>query len=508
MATLSDTPYTAEAAAQLPPFLRAWSLPHPQLTSCGTHDHLALIYDNQEEQLDIVVPFLRLGLERGEKSVFIVDGTSPAAVIAAMERHGIDVDAAQATGALAIITKHDAYLKNGEFDPEWMIGFLAEAVEDAKKEGFHAVRASGEMTWALGPAADPDRRLIEYECKVNSFFPGHEMGGLCQYNRRRFRPETLMHIIHTHPRIIFKGEVCENPYYIPPEVFLGRNDATDDPVRRLLESMAENTRLRRRLGAETEALRRSEKLAAAGRMAATIAHEINNPLEAIVNLCYLLKQERLSPEGREYLDTMGKELSRVSHIAKQTLEFYRVGATAGHVDLTLIAGEATHRFARQAEAQNCAIEVQRRAPAVVYGSSGELRQLFANLIANALEAGARTIRIRMAHSRDWAQPSRRGLRILIADDGAGIPATVAAKMFEPFFTTKQEKGTGLGLWVSRGIVQKHEGSISMRSSTVPGHSGTVFSIFLPTELPSSRKNQSALSLVSKRSPAEFDSRRG
>lgn len=483
MGTIATKPVDAQPVRALPPFLRKWSHQNTQIASCATHDHLALIYDNQEEQLDIIVPYLRLGLERGEKSVFIVDDTSPATVMAAMERHGIDVDAATATGALAIITKHDAYLKNGDFDPEWMIGFLAEAVEDAKKEGFHAVRASGEMTWALGPAGNANGRLVEYECKLNTFFAGYDMGGICQYNRRRFRPETLMHVIHTHPRLVFRGEVCDNPYYIPSEIFQGRSDGMEDPVRRLLESMAESTRLRRRLSAKTEALRRSEKLAAAGQMAATMAHEINNPLEAIVNLWYLLNQEKHSPEGRGYLEAMGKELNRVSHIAKQTLEFYRVGATAGHVDIAQIADEAAQLFSGRADAQGTAIKVESRAFASIYGSSGELRQLFENIILNALEAGASKIRIRISHRQDRGQPARRGVRILIADNGAGIPSSVAAKAFEPFFTTKKEKGTGLGLWVSKGIVQKHEGSISLRSSIRPGRSGTAFSIFLPTDSP-------------------------
>ena len=282
MDTLANVPLTVGAP---PPFLRDWSFENAQLSSCAVHDHLALIYDNQAEQLDIVAPYLRLGLERGEKCVYIIDDSRPETVIAAMERHGVDVDAATATGALAIVTKYDAYLKNGAFDPDWMIAFLAQAVEDAKKEGFRAVRASGEMTWALGPVHGADNRLFEYECKRNLFLRGHDMGGICQYNRRRFRPETLMHVLHTHPRIVFRGEVCENPHYIPPEIIQGRSDEMLDPVCRLLESMAENTRLRRELSTETQALRRSEKLAAAGLMAATIAHEINNPLAAIVNLC-------------------------------------------------------------------------------------------------------------------------------------------------------------------------------------------------------------------------------
>src|SRR6185312_9939738 len=105
------------------------SVENSQAVSCEIHDHLALIYDKQEEQLDIVIPFLRLGLKRGEKSIFIVDDTSAETIVAAMEQHGIDVDAATAAGALAIITKRDVYLKNGDFDPDWMIGFLSEMVE-------------------------------------------------------------------------------------------------------------------------------------------------------------------------------------------------------------------------------------------------------------------------------------------------------------------------------------------------------------------------------------------
>lgn len=481
MATIAMKTRTEEPLRPLPPFLRKWPLEDSPVASCATHDHLALIYDRQEEQLDIVVPFLRLGLERGEKSVFIVDDTSAETVIAAMEHHGIDVDAATASGALAIITRHDAYLKNGDFDPDWMIGFLVEAVEAAKKEGFRAVRASGEMTWALGPAGNAHPHLIEYECKLNAFFEGYDMGGICQYNRRRFRPETLMHVIHTHPRLVFRGEVCDNPYYIPTEIFQTHSDGMEEPLRRLLESMAENTRLRRRLSAESEALRRSEKLAAAGQMAATIAHEINNPLEAIVNLCYLLNKEKLSIEGRGHLEAMGKELNRVSHIAKQTLAFYRAGAPSSQVDLARIAEEAAQLFSPRAKSQGATIEVQRRAAPSIYGSSGELRQLFANLIVNAVEAGAGTVRIRISRGREWGPRARRGVRILIADNGAGMPSSVAAKVFQPFFTTKEEKGTGLGLWVCKGIVHKHEGAISVRSSIRPGRSGTVFSIFLPTD---------------------------
>lgn len=471
----------AGGPVELPAFLRSSPpLEYPQLACCNPHDHLAFIYDDRDKQLDIVIPFIRLGMERGEKCVYIHDDNSAAAVVCAMERHGIDVKSATARRALSIVTKGDAYLKNGDFDPEWMIDFLVRAVEEAKTEGFQSVRASGEMTWALGPASAPHARLIEYECKVNTFFAGYPMAGLCQYNRRRFRPETLMHVIHTHPRLVLNGDVCENPYYIEPEILLGNGDGTEDAVGRLLESLAENTRLRRKLSAETEARRRSERLAAAGRMAATIAHEINNPLEAITNLWYLLERENLSPTAQEYVKLMGAELNRVSHIARQTLHFYRIGISAEKVDVAVQIDQAIDGLVPKARMQGVTIAVRNRAPAVIHGFAGELRQLFMNLIENAIEAGATDVQIRTSPARDWTQPARHGVRISVADNGVGIPAEAAAKIFEPFFTTKAKKGTGLGLWVSRGIVQKHEGSISMRTNNRPGHSGTVFSVFLPT----------------------------
>lgn len=331
---MSAFPSTPATSPPLPTFLRNWVNPNPQVTRCGKHDHFAIIYDNPAEQLDFIVPFLRLGLERGEKAVFIYDDNGVETVIQAMEDHGIDVAAAAASGALCILTKHHAYLKNGDFDPGWMIDFLAQSVEDAKKEGFAAVRASGEMTWALGPAGDAHERLIEYECMLDKAFSDHDIGGICQYNRHRFRPQTLMHVIHTHAKVVFRGNVCDNPYYIPAEILRGSSEGIGEAVLRLLESMAENSQLRVRLAAESEALRRSEKAAVAGRVAAILAHEINNPLEAIVNIHYLLEYEELPAGARSYLNQLGEQLDRVCRLTNKTLEVFRAAGGDGNARLS------------------------------------------------------------------------------------------------------------------------------------------------------------------------------
>lgn len=618
MGTLAHNSDSFPTTNALPPFLRSATPPDHPAKCFAPHDHFALIYDRQEEQFDIIIPFLKIGLEQGEKSVYIVDDNSDAAVRLGMEKYGIDVDRAIDSGALVILTKQDAYLKNGDFDPDWMLEFLREAVEEAEAQGYKCLRASGEMTWSLAPSADPQDRLIEYECRVNHFSPKYNTSLICQYNRRRFRPETMMQVIHTHPRLVFKGKICDNPHYIPPEIYSPKGSNAADAVKRLLESLTENTELKLHLHAETEAvresekryrqllqalpvavytterdgkvslfneaaaqlvgrtprpledrwcithrlyrqdgapvpcsespmaetlrtgreqrglelmterpdgtrawimpyptvmrdgsgkiaggvnvlvditerklaeerqrhtdaaLRKSEKFAIAGRMTATIAHEINNPLEAIMNLWYLLDQSHLPDAERALLAQMGRELNRVTHITRQTLEFYREGRSPAPLDLGQPIEDAASFYARKAKSVGATIDVDQHTAAPIIGLVGELRQLFLNLIGNALEAGAKTIRIRICAGRQTNPGGRRGIRVVVADNGSGIPAGLSAKVFEPFFTTKEEKGVGLGLWVSKGIVQKHEGRIAMRSSTRTGHSGTVFSLFFPT----------------------------
>ncbi|MFA6407751.1 MAG: PAS domain S-box protein [Candidatus Paceibacterota bacterium] len=202
----------------------------------GVHDHLCLIYNNKKEQFAAVIPFMRTGLERGEKCVYIVDDNIAKEVIDAMHLGGIDVGAALKKGSLSIISKKDAYLKNGYFDPDEMIAFLKESTDAAKKEGYVALRATGEMTWMLGNEKG-NERLLEYEAKLNRFFPKNDALAICQYNHRRFPEEILLGVIQTHPRVVVGNTVCKNFYYIPVEEFLKKGGETFEKVDRLLKNL-------------------------------------------------------------------------------------------------------------------------------------------------------------------------------------------------------------------------------------------------------------------------------
>jgi PAS domain S-box-containing protein len=231
-----------------------------------------------------------------------------------------------------------------------------------------------------------------------------------------------------------------------------------------------------------EYLRRSERLAATGRLAATIAHEINNPLAAVTNLLYLLVSDsRLDPGLRDYARVAQSEISRVAHITKQTLAFHRDTSTPVRVNLSDIVESVLYLYSQQLRAKSIRICKEVEFGGEIIGFPNELRQVISNIFQNAIEASpeAGLVRLRVYPSREFMNSQKPGVRVIIADDGPGIQSENAHRIFEPFFTTKGEKGTGLGLWVCQGIIHKHGGFIRMRTSTRPEQSGTVFSIFLP-----------------------------
>ena len=224
-----------------------------------------------------------------------------------------------------------------------------------------------------------------------------------------------------------------------------------------------------------EALRKTEKLAAAGRLAATVAHEINNPLESIVNLIFLSRNAEGLPENvAEYLKTADEELVRIAQIVRQTLGFYRESVGPRRCDVAAIAGETieVYRARIAARSLECVTELTPGLSAFVV--PGELKQVIANLISNAIDATEPGGQLRVS-----VQRTRGQVEITVADTGSGIEIENLPHVFEPFFTTKSDIGTGLGLWVTKGIVEKQGGTILVASSTAAHDHGTAIKIALP-----------------------------
>jgi len=233
-----------------------------------------------------------------------------------------------------------------------------------------------------------------------------------------------------------------------------------------------------------DALRRSEKLATAGRLAASIAHEINNPLAAVTNLLFLaLRDDSLNAATKGHLLTAEQELRRVAHITTQTLRFHKQSNAPAWVDLFDIVDSVMALFSRRLANKDIQVNLECRRGTFVNCFADEVRQLVANLVSNSLDAtgeGGR-IRVRVRPARRWTIDGyEAGAKIIIADSGQGIPSHIRDHIFEPFVSTKSDTGIGLGLWVSEGIVRKHGGVIRVKSRSTPQPSGTVFAMFLPT----------------------------
>jgi PAS domain S-box-containing protein len=242
------------------------------------------------------------------------------------------------------------------------------------------------------------------------------------------------------------------------------------------------------------ALIQSEKLAAVGRLASSIAHEINNPLEAVTNLLYLARSCDNQAESQHLLDMADVELRRVSAITAQTLRFHRQSSSPQQVDTSALVNEALNLYLGRMRKANVQLATRLRARDSIRCFDGEIRQVLANFIANALDsmsAGRGRLLIRTRQATHWPS-GERGVVFTIADTGSGIAKEALPRLFEPFFTTKGTTGTGLGLWVSQDIVSRHKGAIRLRSSRSAAHRGTVFTIFLPHDAAEPRKSGPSL----------------
>jgi len=243
----------------------------------------------------------------------------------------------------------------------------------------------------------------------------------------------------------------------------------------------------RKLAEET--LRHTEKLAATGRLAQTIAHEINNPLEALTNLIYLSTHTDDQSQIHEFLKQATRELERVAKITKQILSFHRDTKIPVELDFQDMVQSVLGLYAVQMETKHIIVDYKKGSPFKIHGFPGELRQVFANLIGNAIDAspdhGCLYIRLRKDSSHGVP-----GVVFTIHDQGPGIPKELRNRVLEPFFTTKELKGSGLGLWLANSLVMKHRGTLRFRSRRARGGTGTCFRVFLPTGAPGGYRSTS------------------
>ena len=302
-----------------------------------------------------------------------------------------------------------------------------------------------------------------------------------QWNKPDLR--TLLEEILPHDRNFFNHEVVYDFPGIGWKSFMlsGRYMVQEPDVAPLILLSFTDMTKRKKIEA---ALIQAEKLAIASRLAASIAHEINNPLEAITNLLYLASTGDDAAAAKAFAAQALEEVSRVSHITQQTLKFYRQSTAPSSVQISEILDSLLVLYHGKLLANDISVHRQYREGPPILCLAGDLRQIFANIIANAVDAmkSGGSLTMRVSASFDWRNQERPGIRTTIADSGTGMDSETLRRIYEPFFTTKNETGTGLGMWVSAQLVERLQGDLRVSSTTRPGRSGTTFSLFLPLEL--------------------------
>jgi signal transduction histidine kinase len=453
------------------------SISTPHLSPETHHNtHSLQFYEEDSSLLDSLTKLIGTTLMAGDMAIIIATPEHREGLAKRLKARGLDLEVSARIGRYCALDAADTlsgFMVNGALNAPLFhsfLGYILSSVRSTAESNRTRVVLFGEMVallWADGNF----KAALQLEQFCNDLAGSHSFELYCAYPMKSFNQQS-----HSQA---FLDLCAQHSHLVPTEDYTAL--ATEDDRLRHIALLQQRVRTSEtsRLRAE-EALRRSEKLAATGRLAASIAHEINNPLEAISNAIYLA---RTCPpeEAPIYLKVADEELARVAQITKRTLGFYRETATPGVIKLSALLDDLLILFNRKLEAKNLTVKKQYRDELEIRGLEGELRQVFANQITNAIYAmpqnGCLTIRIR--RSKSWSNGQCPGTAVSLVDNGSGISSESLPKIFEPFFTTKQDVGNGLGLWITHDIVTRHGGSIRARSNLRPGAGGTIFTTFLP-----------------------------
>ena len=500
------------------------------LDGVGSHDHLCSIYQTDAERNAVAVPFLRIGLGRGEKCIYLHGDGKSDDIVQALAADLPDIERFISNGALVVKSKDEAYLHNGRFDLERMLAFWQHESAAAKSQGYSAMRGAGETDWM--PSSAPGvEHWLDYEARLTDAIARCDCLLLCQYNRTRYPPQLMLGIIQTHPLLFYDGVLHRNRYYTPAAELLPGVDAeravqrwlrtlrddgqTELALRRAEERIArhqidmlyQQDRLRQADARNAEvlenmtdmffafdkdfrldAIRKARaELAHVNRaltvaeLTASIAHELNQPLAAVVanaNACERWLAARPPDEAEAHAAL--RRIIRDANRAAEVIAHVRA-LLAGHEPdkSAMQPGEAITEAialvdgdARQKQI-SLSTHIADDLP-LIYADRVRIQQVLLNLLVNAMDALASTPQPRTLNVS--ARREGRQLSVRVSDSGPGIEAHNLARLFEPFFTTKAQ-GMGMGLAICRSIIEEHGGRIGALNNA--DGRGATFEFTLP-----------------------------
>ena len=451
--------------------------PLDDIDALGTCEHIALFYTAREERFATVAPFVRQGVARGERVMYVMNDLSPSAILDELRGGDVDVDGAFESGQLTFHTLEETYLQSGRFDPDHMLDVYAEAIEEANAD-YPGLRVTANTNFILDDHATM-ADFMAYESRVNELFSGEDCIALCHYDCERIPPAILVDVIRTHPHIVYDGVICHNFYYTPPEEFFDPGETSRD-VERMLHTLVDRAEARAALNDTVEMLEESnERLR---RFAYVASHDLQEPLRMISSYLTLLEAkyaEDLDGEAREYIDFAVGGADRMREMVDGLLAYSRIDLDETAFESVAcddVLEDVLADLQVQIDESDATIVVD-ELPAVT-GDAQQLEALFSNLVSNAIKYSEASPRVEITGDR-------RGDRCLfsVADDGIGIDPAYSDQIFEIFnrlHSNDEYPGTGIGLALCRKIVDHHGGDIWVEST--PG-AGTTFTFTLPRATP-------------------------
>lgn len=433
-------------------------------------DHLCLIYRNKKDQFAVVIPFIRQGLENGEKCLYIVDERTAHDVKEALAQEGSDVEACLASGQLTLLVKEETYLKEGFFDPDKMIALLIESTEAALQEGYSGLRVTGEMTWVLSERPGSDR-LIEYEAKLNRIFPGSKSLAICQYNETRFSPELLIDVLATHPLVVIDGLVTRNFYFVPPEEFLRekRNPAME--YTRYLHNIQERENLHLSLEMNNKELegKVSELQEAQKRSTFFIdlmTHDLTNINQGIMASLELIQYDSTLPNNLiNSIQLAVDQVERGTELIGNVKRFATIDAEPPRLEkkeifLPLIA--ATQIVKQKFHHKELQVETKIRQDQYHVLANGLLTDMFFDLLHYIMRYD-RNEQVVIEVAASPAQ-DKDFLKIEINNRNLSIPDEEKEHIFARLAGIKGGKrGSGIGLTLVQRLIDRYEGSIRVEN---------------------------------------------
>jgi signal transduction histidine kinase len=425
------------------------------------------VHADPNEQIGGIAEYFRTGLAQGERCVYILGDRSHEDIQARLTAAGVDVGAALDSGRLDLRTKNETYLPDGGFNPDSMIDYLHATEVTALSAGCNGLRLSGEMTWALDSDTGCDR-LIEYETRLNEYFPGSHSLAICQYHRPRF-PADLMHgVLRTHPIVIVGQSTCLNPYYEPPSLIAAVSAYAEQVARMLnrLLAIRENE-----LELQTRIRERDEFLSVAWQELRTPLHALNLALSATGH------GAALDEISRRNITRAQRQVERLNRLIAAVLDALsiredRLEWNFGTLELKQLAQVTAAYFEQEAAHLGYTIQVSGES---VWGNwdAERIGQVLHNLLSNAVKYGAgKPIEVTVGAHGGFAE-------IVVTDQGVGINAAQLPYLFDHFgrpSSTQHYTGMGLGLWIVRKLVDAMHGTIEVKSEL---GEGSCFTVRLP-----------------------------